>query len=626
VDGGQVALIGFLYQIMGTIGLRAWADCRTIPVENADLDALLGIIHDGNVYHETADADALAHRLGLDQPGVSVLIQFKYSQDPERSPLRPTDLKHICENFIRSQQQLPFQAGQTLYYRVITNRPISRTLRAVMRQPAGQRSHAKFSQPELQNMLQATEIFERQKFVLWKEALRQFASEYGVTQDEYERGISTLVGMLVERAAAGQALALRKAELIKAFRGHEGLHKLTLASIRERTEGDWEVQRNQLGVSDVPVRRTLLAEVIDQVKSSAFIIMAGDGGNGKSVAAWHLSRLMLKGSFEDPGSLAIFWYVREVPPNALSWVVGEWSGIPEYMRTESPDQALERLRIANPHCRPVLCVVLDGLDEQRMTEGRESNIRDLVNWFWRQEQRRRRNSGIIETPLATLIVTCREPGVVMNDWLLEALAPAVPGYSTAKPISVGGYSQRELLDAVEQDLPMYIERFEQMLSPHVTLPVRTIDLAWQPIPQEILEALKHPAMWFALRRLQSEDRASMLDGNPVALDRLAGHFLWWFSEKVRRRHSDWNREDVTEAMLAIALRASATHAAQYSREIWQDVGRGDYALRGRQVYLYLYGEALSAGVIRETERGMWDWRHPFVGRFLAREAAKEGLQ
>ncbi len=172
---------------------------------------------------------------------------------------------------------------------------------------------------------------------------------------------------------------------------------------------------------------------------------------------------------------------------------------------------------------------------------------------------------------------------------------------------------------------MYIERFEQMLSPQVTLPVRLVDVAWQPIAQEILEALEHPAMWYALRQLQPEDRADMLDGKTLALDRLAGHFLWWFYEKVRRRHTDWNREDVTEVMLAIALRASAARAAQYPFSIWQDVGHGNYVLRGRQVYLYLYREALSAGVIRETEPGMWDWRHPFVGRFLAREAAEEGL-
>lgn len=214
----------------------------------------------------------------------------------------------------------------------------------------------------------------------------------------------------------------------------------------------------------------------------------------------------------------------------------------------------------------------------------------------------------------------------MNDWLLEAFSPAVPGYPTVKPISVGSYSPQELLDAVEQDLPMYIERFEQLLSPQVASPISIVDATWQPIPKEILEALEHPAMWYALRQLQPKERNDLLDGNLEALDRLAGYFLSWFYEKAWRRHPYWSRDDVTEALLAIALRAFATQSAQFPFEIWLEVSRRGYSLQGRQIYQYLYHEALSAGVIRETGRGIWDWRHPFVGRFLARKAAEEGLQ
>ena len=627
MDGGQVALIGFLYQMMGTLGLRAWAECRTIPVENTDMEALLGVIHDGYIYHEIHDTDTLAHRLGLDQPGAYALIQFKYSQNPESSPLTPTDLMHICENFRRSIREWPLGGENTTYYRVITNRPISRTLRPVMHKLAGQRSHAVFQQPELHEMLQVTEIFERLDFSLWKEALRHFASEYGATQDEYEQGISKLVGILVERAAARQALPLGEAELIKAFRGSEGLNKLTLPSIRERTKRDWEEQRNQLGVYEMPVRRKLLAEAADQVKRSAFVVFIGHGGSGKSVAAWHLSRLMLEGSAETPGSLAIFLPARYVQTHTLSWVVGEWSGIPVDRRTEPSEQALERLQIANPHIRPVLCMVLDGLDEQRMTEGRDTNIRDLVGWFWRQEQLLRRHSGTIETPIATLIVTCREPDVVMNDWLVEAFSPVMPEYPTITPVPVEDYSPQELLDAVQQDLPLYFERFERLLSPQASLSVSVgiIDIVFTPIPKEVLEALTHPAMWFALRRLQPEELASLLDGNSQALNLLAEHFLLWFYEKAWRRHPQWNRDDVAEAVAAIALRAFATHTAQHSFEIWKEVSRRDYVLQGRQVYQYLYHEALSAGIIREAERRIWYWRHPFVGRYLAQKAEEEGM-
>jgi hypothetical protein len=117
----------------------------------------------------------------------------------------------------------------------------------------------------------------------------------------------------------------------------------------------------------------------------------------------------------------------------------------------------------------------------------------------------------------------------------------------------------------------------------------------------------------------------LLDGNIQALDLLAEHFLTWFYEKAWRRHPQWNREDVAETLAAIALRAFATHAAQYPLEIWKEVGRRDYVLQGRQVYQYLYHEALSAGIIREAERSIWYWRHPFVGRYLAQKAEEEGM-
>ena len=133
-------------------------------------------------------------------------------------------------------------------------------------------------------------------------------------------------------------------------------------------------------------------------------------------------------------------------------------------------------------------------------------------------------------------------------------------------------------------------------------------------------------MWYALRRLQPEDHANLLDGSSEALDLLAEYFLSWFYEKAWRRHSQWNRDDVAEALSAIALRAFAIQSAQFPFEIWLDVSRRDYILQGRQIHQHLYHEALSAGIIRETGRRIWDWRHPFVGRFLARKAAEEDMQ
>src|SRR5437870_3996071 len=108
VDGGQVAFIGFLYQMIGALALCVWAECPD-QVQGHDFEALLGLIREGNMYHEVGDIDTLIARLGLDQPNASVLLQFKYSQDPDRYPITPGDLAAICKSFLRSTQRWPDQ-------------------------------------------------------------------------------------------------------------------------------------------------------------------------------------------------------------------------------------------------------------------------------------------------------------------------------------------------------------------------------------------------------------------------------------------------------------------------------------------------------------------------------------
>lgn len=131
-DGGQVAMIGFLYQMMGSIALRAWAS-HSNQVADYELDVLLGVIRDGELYHEIGDIDVLVRRLGLDHPNAYVFIQFKYSQDPNKYPITPGKLAEICRNFLRNVEQWSHLQRNITSYRVITNQPISKTLSPVIR-------------------------------------------------------------------------------------------------------------------------------------------------------------------------------------------------------------------------------------------------------------------------------------------------------------------------------------------------------------------------------------------------------------------------------------------------------------------------------------------------------------
>ena len=157
MDGGQIALIGFLYQMLGALVLRAWSE-HVDPVKGDDFVALLSIIREGEVQHETSDIDVLISRLGLNQPDAYVLLQFKYSQNPEEYPVTPGDLADICQSFLRSTQHWTYQQRSITSYRVITNRQPSPTLLPVLQRPEGMRAHPQFNTPRVGTIL-SVEVF-----------------------------------------------------------------------------------------------------------------------------------------------------------------------------------------------------------------------------------------------------------------------------------------------------------------------------------------------------------------------------------------------------------------------------------------------------------------------------------
>ncbi|HEY4036995.1 MAG TPA: hypothetical protein VGL94_23810 [Ktedonobacteraceae bacterium] len=625
-DGGQVAMIGFLYQIMGSIALRAWAS-RSNQVEGDELDALLGVIRDGELYHETGDIDVLVRQLGLNHPNAYVLIQFKYSQNPNKYPVTPGDLADICQNFLRNVEQWSQQRINVTSYRIITNRPISKTLLPVMNKPGGQRAHEQFNTPEIHNIVQKTEIIRILNFSDWTVALNSFASQYGIEPEEVRSGVTHLIGELAMRASIGSALPLEEKDLVKAFRGYEQKRKLTIAAIREYTAHQWEELRDKLGLQGMPVRRELFEDTMNKLRKHALIILCGQGGSGKSIMAWHLLRSMMEETSETISSAAVFLPAWNVQSHTLSWVVGEWSGTPEDRRNEPMEQALRRVRIANPHARPVFCLALDGLDELRESMPRETRIREVVEWFWQRECELRRASSM-DPPDATLIVTCRESSIIISDWLQGALSQKMKN-DPPTPIPIGNYSDAELQDAVELVMWSHAERFRQALAGQSisTITMRSTSLAnieLPPVHPVTLKALYHPAMWYALRALSSEEQTRLLDGDVYALDRLAEQFLAWFYEKARKRRSDWDRDDIIEVLEAVALDAANIQAAEYPYNIWKN-GRCRENGLDRTKVKRLYTEALSAGLIQEDQRrNIWYWRHPFVGQYLARKAQEEG--
>lgn len=628
MDGGQVALIGFLYQIIGALALRAWAECAD-PIPGNDFEALLFLIHEGEVRHEVGDIDVLLSQLGLNQPNAQVLVQFKYSQRPEQYPLTPGDVADICRSFLRSTQQWTDQQPIISRFYIMTNRPISSTLGPVIETRKEQRTHKAFDTPELRNMLQRVDILPKRDFSEWMNALHGFACKYGVEQMEFEDGIEHLIGKLVNRAFLRQSNAIQVEDLAKAFCGYEQPRQLTSAAIRSHTKNYWEHLKDRLGVSKMPVRRELIAEVDDTMKHHALIVFSGRGGSGKSVLAWDCLHMMFQETEAIASPVTAFVPVRDTEPYTVSGILGEWAGRPAGRRTEPIEQAIHRLKIANPHAQLVFCLALDGLDEQGETHERNTRIYEVLNYFWQRERdlQRQLQAGLLDPPEEILIVTCREYETVTMEWLQGAFSEELKLYPLGH-VHVVDFTDRELVRAVEQDMAWALGRFQRTIELKSRLEsmmnTSVLGSPSEPISQEVLEAVSHPAMWYAFRQLTTEEQLRLLDGDPEAFPLLAEQFLYWFYVKIRRRWPDWNQDDVPEALEAVAFRASKVQSTQFQYAIWNEVGRRPEGLERNQVRR-LSKEAESAGLILKNEhQRIWEWRHPFVGRYLARKVQEGG--
>ena len=218
---------------------------------------------------------------------------------------------------------------------------------------------------------------------------------------------------------------------------------------------------------------------------------------------------MLEEANKSEGSATAFLPLRFV--KSLSWLVGEWMGIPEDKRNEPIEQVIRRLKIANPQAHPVLCLGIDGLDETTEMIGGQSSLQQTIEWFGEKEralQLQRVQTGTIEPPDATLILTCRDRDL-LHPILGTSLWPEMKA-NDDNALSIKDFSPEELLEAVEQAMFPHLERFMQTLADRsplkITFPqsLREIDI---PVHHETIQALQHPAMWYAVRQLTEEEQA-----------------------------------------------------------------------------------------------------------------------
>jgi len=633
-DGGRRALAGYLYQIVGVLGMQAYAHCSDVALDSPELEALLRLVRAGQLYHEYLDQDAVLRQLGISSNDDYVLVQFKYSSQvplPTIGPAELTEIVHRLDQIDQSARQAQDLDRNVVGYTLITNRglgPKAQEMKDAAESGDSIGSLTSGQYATLQQLRVITDL----RLSVWQEALRIFAHKFGAEEAEIERGISRLVGDLVRQTAGLDYAPVCESDLISAFTEYKCTRPLTLEAIAEMSIQELDHFIDQHGLPSEPVRRMLLDEIAQASVQRALVILYGLGGCGKTVALWQWAHETTTAPKPRGRPSTAISAAGVIPRLWITQTVCDWAGLPHINHSrhaEEPERALQRLCVANPEApRPILFLGLDGLDEGIDSPEQKYIVRELLRWFWEEDEKARQEGRV---PKAALVVTCRSVEEVVKDWL--HLDVSGYGYHGVGPsgVEVTDFSEEELLEAARAGTPTLSNRIEAAVRSRAGRPLGTQAYDQEPpllgqsgpyvrgANEEVLEALMHPAVWRALLELGPDVQSRVLSSEFSATRQLAAAFTGRFCVKVvaRGRLAGMNEDALLDVLCAIARHSANTGRTRQPMADWIDPARSTDWIRGAGEARLLCSEALSGGMILEDGRDHWRWRHRLVRDYLA---------
>ncbi|MCL5959781.1 MAG: hypothetical protein M1358_10815 [Chloroflexi bacterium] len=621
-DGGRSALAGYLYQIIGVLGLTARGSFFGVSPDSSELKAEMTVASTNEWWHEHLDSDAVLRQLGIDAHDEYVLVQFKFSRQVPLPSLGRPDLIEIAGAMKRSANRARSLGHNVTGYVLMSNRGLGASTNGTLVDTTVMRD------PEVRDILDKLRVVTDLQLAEWDDCLRRYGRQLGAEENEIDRGIWELIGKLHDQTARGGSTVIDKDNLAEAFTDHPAALPLVLDRVVPLCVQQLNWFSDRLSLHREPLRRQVLDEIAKAVAERGLVVLYGPGGCGKTVALCQWVKEMVESSRQQRGGFATIGSASDVRRDWVANLVRGWANLPPGHRRQHEQlaHALRRLRIANPNTTPpILHLALDGLDEGVDTTNQEQDIREILECFWNIDKHR-----WTQPPEAVLVVTCRDLDEVVRKWL--RLDRSAFGYLGEPPqgVEVSDFSSGELLSAARNDLPNHFSRIETALcTPDGPFPEESpeypelLGLASHVpplpgMPDNILEALRHPAMWHALVMLPDSVLSEVLNGEPEAILQLGGVFVRWFCEKTVLRSQDAGLGDqgVLYVLRAIAKGTKDIGRTRMSVREWNEFAC-DNGMVNLIVANRLHTEACSGGLILKDDAAYWRWRHSFVWDYLA---------
>lgn len=345
---------------------------------------------------------------------------------------------------------------------------------------------------------------------------------------------------------------------------------------------------------------------VDSSVPARIFALVGLGGTGKSALLAHLFDEIGRGVWDwnanalrpDPRFIG-YPVILEADPNVLdgiSGALGKWTH-----RRVAVDRPIERFATTNKLAEnePAVWVGFDGIDEVP-DEQLNQIARALANC-------------VDSHPHARLIITSRPEQ-------LGSVLPILNAKGLLRRLVIDEFGIDEAREAVQQ-----ATNRELRLKPRVTdiLTAGQIgDSALIPQgiePNEFEGSATQPLFIGVIQRMYDRDKRIDLiqaayDEDPAALRELAQEYVYVLCERVRRRLI---QKYVNERKIFNALKQLATDVIdppRANRTDWRKVCEAQ--LNDLVTWGVLNAQCAASGLIRDLGSGAFEWRHPFVGRYL----------
>jgi hypothetical protein len=625
LDGARNALMGFLYQLLGTASVRV-REVTTGPDAWASVIATVG---NGTLVCEEFGQDAIA-RPPLPNHGITA-IQFKHSADPNNL-IAPSELIDILFAFDQSRSVALAGGEKIEAFVLVSNRKLDdksqrmlddgKTFQSVpesLRLRKETKNNERRLSPYSGNPTEAAKAWHRvlQSLTVHTsvtfdddlDRLRKFAARYGVLGAEWDARLNVLVGAFVRETAADHTVNVSR-EWLKAHlvgdANAANLHFGSAFSPHVSSECRFLLSEHRT-LHRVPesyyVQRQTHRNVRDKLVENTVVFVYGDGGCGKSLAVLTFLQsvcdrqlaISVRGANATEGAIVDGFNRLRLPGKAGGWTDRTLADV------------RKRIEMANPITKPVWIIDLDGIDE---APDRRADLVYLIQSCWA--------GGNRDKSPASLIVTCRTPAhgaeiakqQLINDWLGSPEWDLVQGVGF---VSVGDFLDQDLIEAASLIGEAPEDRIIAAVSLNGLHESSQRISETKVISMAIVESLRHPVVWGGYASLARNEREGVLDGDAISLDRLAKQLLDRFLVRCRSRRKWADDANLQPALAASAqtLTGKPLHTIpEWERQCAPHLTSGEA--------LALYRECLTYGIVRRETGTTWRWGHRFVVDYLAR--------